>query len=88
MRNNKISLQTKQAAYNDYKRGVKVVEIINKHKICWGTLYSYIHKQEQMKKTLKKQSGGGTSTSNSNSSNSETIETVSIDNALLELENL
>ena len=83
MRNNKISLHTKQAAYNDYKKGTKVVDIINKHKICWGTLYSFIHKQEQIKKTMKKQSGGGNS-----SSNSETIDTVSIDNALLELENL
>jgi hypothetical protein len=79
MRNKKISLQTKQAAYNDYKKGTKVVDIINKHKICWGTLYSFIHKQEQIKNTMKKQSGGG---------NSETIDTVSIDNALLELENL
>ena len=86
MRNKKIPLHIKQSAYNDYKKGTKVVDIITKYKICWGTLYTYIHKQEQIKNTFKNQMGGQIdSVSNDNN---ETIDTVSVDNALLELEKL
>jgi len=52
MRNTKIPLHIKQAAYAEYKKGYKVVDILKKYDICFGTLYSYIHKQEEIAKTF------------------------------------
>ena len=52
MRNTKIPLHIKQAAFVEYKKGSKVVDILKKYNICFGTLYTYIHKQEQITKTF------------------------------------
>ena len=84
MRNSKIPLHVKQSAYAEYKNGVKVTDILDKYKICFGTLYDFIHKQEETTKLFKdnhsrktkskpKQTGGNI---------------ISIDDALSELNNL
>jgi uncharacterized protein YjcR len=53
MRNSRIPLHIKQAAYTEYINGHKVVDILEKYNICFGTLYSFIHKQEQISKTFR-----------------------------------
>ena len=118
MRNSKIPLHIKQAAYAEYKNNVKVVDILNKYNICFGTLYTFIHKQDQIAKTFIDNQSDTISISNSNSNSKTNSKTksktntktktktktktnkqiggefngnssiLSIDDALLELENL
>ncbi len=110
MRNSKIPLHIKQAAYAEYKKGIKVVDILNKYNICFGTLYTFIHKQDQIAKTFIDNQSDTISNSNSKTksktkSNTKTktktknnkqiggefngnSSILSIDDALLELENL
>ena len=112
MRNSKIPLHIKQAAYAEYKKGFKVVDILNKYNICFGTLYTFIHKQDQIAKTFIDNQSDTISNSNSKTksktkSNTKTktktktknnkqiggefngnSSILSIDDALLELENL
>jgi hypothetical protein len=63
MRNTKIPLHIKQAAFVEYKKGSKVVDILKKYNICFGTLYTYIHKQEQISKTFHDNDSSQISTS-------------------------
>lgn len=110
MRNSKIPLHIKQAAYAEYKKGFKVVDILNKYNICFGTLYTFIHKQDQIAKTFIDNQSDTISNSNSKTKTKTKSKTktktktknnkqiggefngnssiLSIDDALLELENL